>query len=1727
MTVREKLDLWRNDLLDMSRRNSLLYFSSTGRTSSVQFSLDADELFRRLVHVTKPYIVTPTATPLEPDESLKRLGRLRAKAREALNDRGMQVLYVAFGLLEWKETPNSDETIRSPLALVPVGLRKQSYFGSFELARLGDEDITINPTLAAKLSHDFSITLPTYEAIEAAIAAESEAEGARSRPITLGDVIRRIQRMLPPDSPWEIAREAHLGTFSFQKLVMYQDLGRHVAEVRAHPILRALGGEAAGLPRSGSPVEADEMDERVRPQDMLEILDADSSQQEAIQAAKAGRSFVLQGPPGTGKSQTIANIIAECLGQNRRVLFVSEKMAALEVVRQRLRDAGLGEFLLDLHSARTDKKAFFADLKQQVEAVADLKVPGEDASRWNRDSSALADARRQLNEYVRELHTKRTPLDVSAFAAYGALAQLADTPPIDAAIPGGERMTAEELDARRRALAALLTRVDVLDEFATYPWRETLARTYSLELEGSIRAHFGQLERGLAELEDALTRLRESLGEDGAALTFGWAELAARRAELASRTLLPPVYWMLPDAPARLREVLALATAQAARHHDARARFEPLCLPSARTLDTSALLPALTDESTWAIACLRAARPTPQDGAIVRREEMDSRLAQAESLLPRIESAASALAESCGLPAPETVEASAALAEIASCLLDTPQPPASWLDADTFAGVRALALDASMRAVEARRVREALESLYTPAFFMLDVPGLAQRFSTDYASVFRVFKPAYHADMKRVSATLRPGLPRDTVGICADLAAARALLGEELRLREAGVEHARAFGRFYNGEATDWAALRAAVDWTTRFHTLVPSYGVTPEVTRLASAPASGRTGLRGAMDALAGLLEEWQEVGAALGALLKPGMLAEGARSLEATPIDALLAGLARLHGSLRAYWRAVDAVAPHLRCSTTDVGAPAWESLCASLRLVAELNTLDSWLAMQEGGLRHDLGARYAGWETNWSEAEAALTWVEALLDTYPQRKLPNALRGTLAEGGDAAARERLHAALESTRGARAAVEAELRYSDTVLPRAALLESGKTQQQTAVAAMRERAAFLLENLPCLERWLECAGYRADCEALGLGEAVRAALRMRPFPRDIVGVFEKRFYQLWLDAVRRECPALARFVGDTHEQTIARFRELDAHHQQLARRRLAARLHQERVDAVHVRRQQSDDDLTRGFTAVRREVNKKRHRSIRQIVATMAPAMLLLKPCWLMSPLSVSQYVESPDALFDVVIFDEASQVCPEDAICAILRGKQLIVVGDSKQLPPTRFFTKTLADATDDTDDDDGDEAKIEDERTPSILEECEAANFPPTRLLWHYRSRHEALIAFSNAHFYDGRLQTFPGPQAQHEDGVRFVYVEDGRYERSGSRQNRREAERVVDLILEHVRERPKLSLGVVALSEAQQRAISDALERRLKQNVDLRAAYEDALDEDASGGFFIKNLESVQGDERDVIILSVGYGKHDDSGRVALNFGPVNREGGERRLNVAVTRARHQLLLVASIHASDLPADLKSLGARTLRDYLEYAERGPDVLERQRHDAEALGGGALRFESPFEEAVYAALTAKGLSLATQVGCSGYRIDLAAHDPRDAGRFLLGIECDGAMYHSSKTARDRDRLRQQHLERMGWRIHRIWSRDWIRDPAGEVAKALRAVEEAQVEAAATPSLAVRLHDGAGAPAFDGARIPLCAADTVALPERTASIPSAHASSPSVTIRLDEAFKNGSDMD
>jgi very-short-patch-repair endonuclease len=407
------------------------------------------------------------------------------------------------------------------------------------------------------------------------------------------------------------------------------------------------------------------------------------------------------------------------------------------------------------------------------------------------------------------------------------------------------------------------------------------------------------------------------------------------------------------------------------------------------------------------------------------------------------------------------------------------------------------------------------------------------------------------------------------------------------------------------------------------------------------------------------------------------------------------------------------------------------------------------------------------------------------------------------------------------------------------------------------------------------------------------------------------------------------------------------------------------------------------------------------------------------------MSPLSIAQYLPPDQELFDVVVFDEASQISTWDAVGAIARGKQTIIVGDPKQLPPTNFFGRS----DDDPEDIDEHERDLE-----SILDEACASGLPQRNLRWHYRSRHESLIAFSNYHYYDNSLITFPSPVTQ-DQAVTLNYVKDGIYDRGKSRTNKEEA----NAIARHIRSRLKdwlrlpedkrQTLGVITFNVQQQTLIQDLLDDMRREEPALEWFFSD----DRIEPVIVKNLENIQGDERDEIIFSICFGK-DASDRLTMDFGALNRDGGERRLNVAVTRARRALRVFASIRADDIDlAKTKKKGTAHLKAFLDYADRGPIALPAQ--DRGSVGS----IESPFEAAVAAGLEKRGWQVATQIGVSAFRIDLGIKHPDFAGAYLAGVECDGATYHSSATARDRDKVREHVLRGLGWTIFRVWSPDW----------------------------------------------------------------------------------------
>ena len=595
--------------------------------------------------------------------------------------------------------------------------------------------------------------------------------------------------------------------------------------------------------------------------------------------------------------------------------------------------------------------------------------------------------------------------------------------------------------------------------------------------------------------------------------------------------------------------------------------------------------------------------------------------------------------------------------------------------------------------------------------------------------------------------------------------------------------------------------------------------------------------------------------------------------------------------------------------------------------------------------------------------------------------------------------------------------------------------------EQRDRIQAVRDHLGGL--RLVMSYRVNRCKAVKAKCrkfvEALECGRfACDEAVR----------VFEDSCAEKTLNTLISRSKALSAFAGVKQEERITRFRELDQAYTTSVQKMIVAMLSKRRDAIEHPAavkdkegktvQPEMDAELKRQMAILRRECEKKkRFMPPRKLLGETKSLAMQLKPCFLMSPLSVAQYLPVEGDLFDLVVFDEASQMTVWDAVGVIARGKQLIVVGDPKQLPPTNFFVK--GDVKEEEREDDPATEDLE-----SILDECLANGLHSTYLNWHYRSRHESLIAFSNRHYYEDRLNTFPAAVMSDKLGVSFRYVDGALYDHS-THTNRREAEALVDFLFARLADpaERKRSWGVITFSVAQQRLVEDLIEEK-GVGVDWAP---DFFDDSKPDAFIVKNLENVQGDERDVIIFSIAYAP-DDQGRFAMSFGPVNRLGGERRLNVAITRAREQVVIFASVRGADIHAErTNSVGVKHLKALLEYAETGHlegDVVKAEKTEVTGI-----------RKLVCDCLSANGYAFETDVGMSSYPVDIAVRDPKDANRFILGIECDGPKYAAQRTVRDRDILRSDVLGQLGWNIFRAWSVDWAFDHERIKSRLLKRIE------------------------------------------------------------------------
>lgn len=1612
-----RIDQWKSRLLDLSLRNRLLNFKETKSTLCILSAAPEhveDELAaeRELSLQPKPKLMSEDdprnaatytkqqrtdalndhlrdelahgrlRTGLDESENSRRLTELYRAARVALEENGTNTLFAAVGFLEWRETEHSDRILRAPLLLVPVELKRKSVLEGFTLRRI-DEETRLNVTLMEMLRQNFQKEIPGLDPLP-----EDDSGVNVARVFQLfRDAVRDL-------AGWEVKTEIWLGQFSFTKFLLWKDLADRLDELTRNRIVKHLVHDAGTqYPNPPDDITPSRLDDQFHPRDIFCPRSADSSQLAAVMAAAAGHDYVLEGPPGTGKSQTITNIIAHCLSQGKRVLFVAEKRAALDVVHRRLREDGLEPFCLELHSNKTGK----ADVLAQFDRTLKFIEQGS-ASDWDHRTAEMEKLRASLNAYTRALH-RRTPCGLSAHHCLDYLLPRKDETvvrldrwpsiletPLETL--NDARLLSRQLQERSRPLVPLADHG--LAPLACEEWSPSWAeRTLD-------RVH--QLGRLTATALTASRELRAWLHLAGDTATHQQlSHLAALTESLLAPEPVGPAFATTPwnqlgsdldtwialiRERIELRTKLTLLQSPAAANTVTKPCEDWTATAAEKIFDRGRELGGLTKAAGTATHDLHTWLQAP--GRHTSRAQLLALSALAESLLS---------------PFP-----------VGEAFATTPWH--QWVrDFDRWISL----------VKERVELRVRLNGYDESKLLALELDSLNQKWQSAPSAWF-LLKWLRAAGVRR---QLRPTLLAKTK---LDASTVGGVLNAALRLRAVNAELAgissqaeQFLGDAWTRGEPDPSTLDAIRSWGATLHDRI-------------TACADDST--------------EWQaQLRTLVGAFFRDGPATYAIGSTIGNRLASYRAVIKKFDEAFGSF--ATDVVLA--RDSVDDARdhlAAVANALAQFLPAAQRLRAINAQLAAASPAALASLGGLWGKGEPSTEALARARAWGEVLHrrilacagdDLGWLGQVRSLLAGLFSEG------PAIYAAGTSIGGKLTRYrEALIRFGEAYNILATDLRLRREAFDNAVDHLGAVQAFV-ERLPAawgkIRDWCSWQKARHQALALGLAPVVEQLESPEGHALDLPALFERSFRRAFLFSSIEHSVALREFFGREHAGRIERFREVDEKLTQLTRDLIRTKL------ASGIPRDQLQHDIPKSeIGLLRKEIAKKtRHIPVRQLLGRIPRLLPKLKPCVLMSPLSVAQYLEASHESFDVVIFDEASQIPVWDAIGAIARGQQLIVVGDPKQLPPTNFFNSSNEDEDDLTPEEHKD--------LESILDELMTNGLRPKRLLWHYRSRHEGLITFSNRQYYENNLLTFPSPETGH-GGVRFKHLPGARYDKGKSRTNRGEAVALVDDLVARLlkKDEPKRSYGVVTFSQAQQKLVEDLLDQKRREHPELERHFGDEPPVEGEP-VFVKNLESVQGDERDVILFSICYGP-DETGKVSMNFGPLNRDGGERRLNVAVTRAKHEVLVYSGLRADQIDLTrTRAKGVRDLKYFLDYADRGPKALA-----AATSTSGEAEADSEFEKMVADRIRKAGYDVHHQIGCSGYRVDLAIVDPSRPGRYLLGVECDGATYHRAATARDRDKLRQLILEGLGWKLHRVWSTDWWHDPEAEMAKLNSTIEAAR---------------------------------------------------------------------
>ncbi len=1662
MPLRDALEKMRIRLLDLTARNRLLNFK-TGAGKALAFvDISIDEFYTKLVENGNKLTVTPVPAPTRvewemkngrhvrpdikshaaslgidaslelpppgmasstipralyyPDDLERHLRKLSREAKSAIEETGANVLFLVVGLLEYPDRENSERILNAPLVAIPVHLDRSVLDGQtghyrYVLGYTG-EDIEDNLSLREKLRADWSLELPEIGELDA-----------------IEPYLKSVSRVIRDKPGWAVKRQMMLALLSFSKMLLVKDLDESKwplnengdSTLLEHPLLTSIVSGTIGEHDYVERVDEYDIDEHPNA-DVPFIYDCDSSQHSALIDAISGRNMVIHGPPGTGKSQTITNLIAASIADGKRVLFVAEKLAALQVVRERLEQAGLGDFCLELHSNKSNKKRVLEDVERRL-GQRYSEPPG-----LPEQIRALEEKKKELKRYVELMNSivgnaqgltvnqvmwrsERFRQDIGE--DWRAVRELQ--------VKQADELTGAEFRSFQSVLKQLAAEYESARPVGTghpfwglYPTE--LPPGGEVSIERILLSNLPKLE----EFSLLNQRVADFLGDAGFAATAAQAQkylvdLAGigipTEADVAFECL-PKLFGDENSGGQALACIKAFSTMlDAARKIEAQMK-----LRLRASCQTGKNDEVLVRESHHLLAGLGLADIPLGDLAEVA--------ATLNVTAKRGENAVASLVRlgtEIGIPFNGT---HVSLSQIEAAMEISTSAPRDLLHLRHNGLLRPDADQISSRAsAQLSAIRNSgknlAERLYMDLLPTQVELGIAIRVLRDGDQWWRIFQSQYR---EAVALHRRISRSRDKQTPSNRLDNLKALLEYQTACTkwETDGEYKAVFGALHAGLDTRLEDVARLVKWCTKSRQQAVAVGLNLDTfdymsaneqvfARNSSRPESFSNAVAAVREAEMGLLAIARNSPLLSARFNDEVSLAERLKIFSSIASDVYQA-----HSALQT-------------CGREDATASqVVQALGAQLALPHAIANLEN-----NAEARALLGVRYKRADTDLEPVRAAFVFGREVL----KQNLPPSLVRALLTHASVDNLQKLSQLLRAIELGWEAVDTFAEQMEACghfdVEEWCGLKFGEAGFIQKLVSQTEAAIPQTGKLLSWVQYLQAVSRAKDT---GLGEFAKLLENGSLRHTSLTAAYGYRFYATITERLFKEfAHVLGWFSGEKHQTVRNEFAELDRDIRNLRGRQCAARAAAKGRPVAGQTGVRVDDRtemhlLRHVFPQVRPRM------SIRKLLLRAGQSIQALKPCFLMGPQAVAQFLDPRGIKFDLVVMDEASQLKPEDALGAAVRGTQLVVVGDPNQLPPTGFWDKLG-----ETPDDESQQAAALE--LESILDICKGQFHPVRYLRWHYRSQHQSLIAFSNKRFYNGDLVVFPSPyKSSRRLGVRFVHIADAEYE---NQRNEKEAWRVTDAVIHHMVHHPEESLGVVTLNLKQRELIESILDERLKSIAEAET-YRTAWAENGMD-FFVKNLENVQGDERDVIFISTTFGKARNTSVVRQNFGPISRADGWRRLNVLFTRAKRSMHVFSSMVPEDIVSDSTTpRGTRELRAYLEYARNG--ILE----DSSPTNAEP---DSDFEVSVAQTLTNAGYVCVPQLGVAGYRIDIAVRHPRFAQAYLAAIECDGATYHSGKSVRDRDRIRQEIIESLGWqdRIWRIWSTDWFRHPDRESARLL----------------------------------------------------------------------------